>query len=133
MAFTYDTAAPGNRENLRLQIGDTTSGSGNYTFEDAELDMLLSRASNDINLASAMACRALASSHARRAIWYRVNGIQGFEMDRRDPAKRFLEMAKEFETAAKSVVFEYEGVVEDYVDSAGSDRSNYVDVESDGT
>ena len=133
MAFTYDTSAPGNLENLRLQIGDTTSGTGNYVFEDAELNMLLSRATNDINLASAMACRALATSYARRAIWYRVNGIQGFEMDRRDPAKRFLEMAKNFEETAKSVVYEYESVVEDYVDSAGEDRSNYVDIESDGT
>lgn len=133
MAFTYNLAAPGDLEDLRLQIGDTTSGTGNYVFEDAEINRFLSRASNDINLAAAMACRALASSHARRAIWYRVNGIQGFEMDRRDPAKRFLEMAKEFEIAAKSVVFEYESLVEDYVDSAGEDRSNYVDVESDGT
>ena len=133
MAFTYDLTAPGNREDLRLQIGDTTSGTGNYVFEDAELDRFLSRASNDINLASAMACRSLATSYARRAIWYRVNGIQGFEMDRRDPAKRFLEMAKNFEETAKSAVFEYESIIEDYVDSAGEDRSNYIDVESADT
>lgn len=133
MAFTYDLTAPGNLEDLRLQIGDTTSGSGNYVFEDAELNRFLSRASNDINLAAAMACRSLAASHARRAIWYRVNGIQGFEMDRRDPAKRFLEMAKEFEATSKAQPFEYESAVEDYVDSVGEDRSNYIDVASEDT
>jgi len=127
MGFTYNPDSPGDADRLRLQIGDTTSGSGNYAFEDSEILILLSRAGNDIDLAAAKACRSLAVSYARRAIWYRVNG---FEMDRRDPAKRLFDMAKAFEETAKSQPFEFESVTEDYVDSAGADRSNYIDVEN---
>ena len=128
MAFTYSSDATSSRDRLRLQLADTTSGSGNYVFEDGELDAFLSRADSDINLAAAMACRSLAVNHAKRAIWYRVNG---FELDRRNPAKLFMDMAAAFEKAAKAVPTEYESVVEEYVDSAGVDRGNYVDTTSE--
>lgn len=125
MAFTYDASSPGNRDKLRLQIGDTSSTS--YTFEDAELDIFLTLTSNDIYLAAARACRALAVNNAKKAIWYRT---QGFWMDRRDVAKVLLKMAQDFEAAAKATVFEYESTLEDFVDTAGKDLSSYVDTES---
>ena len=124
VSFSYNSDSPGDRDRLRLQIADTTSTG--YVFEDSELDIFLSRSGSDINYASAMACRALAVNHAKRAIWYKVNG---FMMERKDPAKRFLEMAQEFETAAKAAPFEFESITEDHVDSSGRDLGNYSDSE----
>lgn len=125
MSFTYNLTGRGTRDQLRLQISDTASASA--IFDDEELDDFLTRAGSDINLASAMACRSLCVNRAKLAIWYKVNG---FWMDRRDPAKILREMAKDFEAAAQAIPFEYESVTENLLDSSGTDLSNYSDTEN---
>ena len=124
MTATYNLTGRTTLDQLRLQVSDTTVTAGNYVFEDEELNDFLTRAGSDINMAAAMALRSLAISFAKRAIWYRVNG---FEMDRRDPAKHLREMAAALEASARSVPFEYESVPDHYIDNAGQDLSNYPD------
>lgn len=67
MAFTYDLTATGDDLNVakvRLEIGDTVSGTGvkpnGSNFTDAELLIFLARESNNVMRATASACEALA-------------------------------------------------------------------------
>lgn len=64
--FSYDLAT--NVGKLRLEIGDTTSGSGvkpdGSNFLDAELEYFLDAESGSVGRASARACEVLARSFA---------------------------------------------------------------------
>lgn len=126
MSFSYTTgSSAGTRDKLRLVIGDTTAAS--YVFEDEELDMFLGLENNDIYMTAAQAMRTIAVDAAKRAIFYRVTG---FELDRRDPAKRLLEMANAFEKKALTTPFEFESVLEHDISAQGIDRSIYSDTPS---
>ena len=110
-----------NEGKVRLIIADTQSP---FTFDDVEITAFLSLWSSDIQLAAAQALRTVATSKAKMAIYYSVNG---FSMDRRSVAKTLLDIADKLETRALSTPFEYESVLEDFIDSTGRDRGNYAD------
>ena len=119
MSFTYDVST--DRGKTRLLIADTASTS--YVFEDDEIDAFITLG-GEVLLAAAMALRSLAADKAKFAIYYVLNG---FTMDRREVTKRLLEIADKLESSAEGVPFEYESVLEGFIDSMGQDRSNYMD------
>lgn len=120
MSFSYDASTTAGR--VRLLIADTNAAS--YVFEDAEIAALLSIAGDEILLAAAQGLRSIAASKAKLSIYYSVNG---FSMDRRSVAKTLLDIADRLEESASSAPFEFESVLEAFVDSAGRDLSNYPD------
>lgn len=126
MGFSYTTSSPGARDKVRLLIGDTSSG--DYVFEDAELDMFLSLWDQDVQLSAAQALRSLAADKAKMAIYYSVNG---FSLNRTAVAEKLMALADVLEKRAVSTPFEYESLVEDLVDEYGRDRGNYPDTESE--
>lgn len=75
MTVTYDLASANSTvlliSRLRLEIGDTTLNQGvkpdETNFADAELQIFLTRAGNDIEHAAALACDVLANTWARLA------------------------------------------------------------------
>lgn len=122
MAFTYDTDT--NRGKVRLIIGDTSSGS--YVFEDAEIDAFLTLNGSEVKLAAVQALRTLAADRAKLAIRYRV---KNFDLDRSAVSKALLDAADRIEQQAMSEPFEYESYVDTLIDTAGRDRSAYLDTQ----
>lgn len=70
MAFTYDITT--DRGRVRLNLGDTDSTA--YTFEDAEIDQMLSD-EGDVGAATAALLRALLASRALRAKKFSMQGL----------------------------------------------------------
>lgn len=62
MTFSYDIATGGARDLVRLFISDTNTGE--YIFEDAELDALLSLQAGNVRYAAADALEIMARSEA---------------------------------------------------------------------
>lgn len=125
MSFSYDPSTGSARDKLRLMIADTNAS--DYIYEDAELDLYLSMESQDPQLAAAKAIRTIAVDKARMAIFYRINGFNGFELDRRQVAKDLLEAAKAIEESAKTTPFEFESIMQWWVGADGVDRTSYAD------
>ena len=124
MAFSYDEAAAGGRDELRAMVADTVSPG---VHSDAEIDRFLARWSNDLNLAAAAVLRSLAVNQAKLAIYYQINGLT---IDRRELSKLLLESAKQYAEAAKQAPYEYESALEYSTDAAGRDESNYMDTKA---
>jgi hypothetical protein len=73
MAATYTVGGTGNRDRLRLRIGDyplvggaTFAADENADFQDEELDDILTQEGDNINLAAAQCYEILAGQAARR-------------------------------------------------------------------
>lgn len=71
MNFTYDLSSTGDDllvSKVRLTIGDTTEGVGvkpdGNNFDDAEIQVALDDAGDDVNLAASFICQWLANSYA---------------------------------------------------------------------
>ena len=64
MAFTYTDGGTGNRNRVRLEIGDTDPATA--LFSDAEIDDLLSQEGDAVLKAAARCCEVLAVRYARR-------------------------------------------------------------------
>lgn len=124
MSFSYATPATSDVHRVRRLIGDTTSGAGNYVFEDAEVQDALDDEGGDRNLAAASLLRTLAVDAAKRAIDWRVNGVG---LSRGQRADQLLRMAETLEKKAVAVPYEYESVPDRSVTVFGEDRSNYMD------
>lgn len=93
MAFTLDVSTT--RGRVRLLIGDTdTVTAANQIFTDAEIDAFLALDA-EVYGAAALAMRAMAASAARCAVAYKLLG-NNIDIDRRDIAKRFMEIAKSY-------------------------------------
>lgn len=124
MSFTYSAASTSKstRDRARLLMGDTNSAS--YAFEDEEIDDLLALNDSDPQLAAAAGLRVIAADKAKMALRFSVTG---FSFDRTAASKQLLDTAKALEDSASSAPFEYESVVESYIDTAGRDRSSYFD------
>ncbi len=122
MSFSYNTTSPSSTDKMRLLVADTNATS--YVFEDEELSMFLLMFDSDVLLATAQALRTLAADKAKLSIYYSVNG---FTMDRRDVAKQLLTIADKLDAAGLRAPFEFESVMEEFTDSIGVDRSNYMD------
>lgn len=127
MSFTY--SAPWSvRDYVRFLVQDTNGASP--LFQDEELDSLLSQWGNDPRMAAAEAIESLAGLYARNAINYSVTG---FSMNRTQVYRALLERAKALREEALSVPFEFESVVDFFIDTAGVDRTNYENTQPDGT
>lgn len=120
MSFTYTQPWVTTRDYVRFLVGDTVAA--NAVFDDEELDSLLGQWAGDARMAAAEALDALAALYARGAIFYKVSG---FQMDRRDLAKAIREQAQQLRLQAQSQPFEFESILEDFIDTAGIDFSNY--------
>lgn len=70
MAFTYDITT--DRGRVRFNLADTDSSA--YTFEDAEIDQLLST-EGDVDGATAACLRALLTDAGRRAKHFSMQGL----------------------------------------------------------
>ena len=96
MTATYNTSSPTSRDKLRLKIGDTNTS--HPIFEDEELDMFLDE-DGEVLLAAASACRAIAASSAKQAVFLSMPGISISKISVPD---KFLELARVFETQAET-------------------------------
>lgn len=120
MTWTYVTPFATTRDYVRYLIQDTDST--NQIFQDEELDGLLLNNGSDGRLAAAEALEALASKYARGAISYSVTG---FSMNRTKIVDALLARAQRLRDDAAQVPFEFDSVLDAYVDEQGIDRSNY--------
>jgi len=120
MTWTYVQPWATGCDYVRYLIQDTDTA--NQIFQDEELDSLLTNNSSDPRLAAAEALEALASKYARGAIVYSVTG---FSMNRTHVVDALLTRAGRLRDAAAQVPFEFESVLDYYVDEQGIDRSNY--------
>jgi hypothetical protein len=73
-------------------------------------------------MAAAEALDALAALYARGAIRYKVTG---FQMDRTKLVDALQAQAKQLRAQAQSQPFEFESILDDFIDTAGIDFSNY--------
>ncbi len=117
MSFTYEPGTT--RGKVRLLIGDTDGES--YLFEDAEVDALLALNPN-VYAAAALGCRAVAGDKAKQAV---VVGLAGVDVDRREIAAHYMELARGYEERARTVPVERVDAFDYEVDAAGVDRSRY--------
>lgn len=122
MSFTYDVAT--DRGKVRLSIADTNAAA--YTFEDEEIDAVLSIYPGQPLMAGAILLRSLAANRARMEMYYRIHN---FEMDRKGSARVLMDLADGMEKRAQSQPFEIESVLDEFLDQAGQDHGNYVDTE----
>ena len=121
---TFDPAT--DRGQVRLLLGDWQDITS-LTFADASIDAFLTMNGDDIWMAGADGCRALASLNIPNAF---VLGIAGaINIDQRDISKVWLALASKYESRAMGGT---QGVVE-YIDSVASeinqfgiDQSEYV-------
>ena len=89
---------------LALMLGDTKTTAGQYLFEDEELDWFLTQEGSDVYMAAAVACRAIATSQAKLAVAINVLG-GAYQIDRKQVADRYLRLAQDYESKARSVPF----------------------------
>lgn len=120
MTATYTTPWATYVDAVRFYVSDTDLSAP--IWQDEELASLLANNSNDPRLAAAEALDALAAKYARNAIAYAVTG---FSLDRRQVADTLRRQASQLRTQAAAIPFEYESVLDHYVDEQGYDRSNY--------
>ena len=127
MSFSYNLPHQTARDLVRFFVQDTSASAP--LFQDEELDALLADNANDPRYAAADALEAYAGLLARNAIRYSVTG---FSLDRTALVNQLLASAKALRTAAE-IPFEFESVADHFVDSAGVDRSNYMNSPPDST
>lgn len=126
MTWTYTTPYTSTRDYVRFLIQDTDST--NQIFQDEELDNLLTQNSSDPRLAAAEALEALAGKYARNAVNWSVTG---FSLNRTQVYRALLDRAKTLREEAAQIPFEFESVVDEYIDAYGVDRSNYMNTPED--
>lgn len=126
MSFTYNLPHSTLTDKVRFFAQDTVAASA--IFQDEEIATLLTENSNDPRLAAADGLEAYATLLARNAIRYTVTG---FSMDRTATVNQLLQTAQRLRESAE-IPFEFESVADHYVDSAGIDRSNYMNTPEDG-
>lgn len=104
MSKTYDLAqlSTSTTYQLALMLGDTSTVSGKYLFEDEELALFIAEAGGDIKLAAARACRSVAMRAAKGALSVTVFGAS---WDKKSISDRYLRMAQEFERSAADETF----------------------------
>ena len=123
MAFTYSTTLAADRDRLRFLIADIDSS--NITYQDAELDGVLSMDSN-VFRAAAIALRARASSFIEKAIQYSIGAdVRGaLSVDRREIIKNFNLLIASYEARAETPDEAFDRF--DFnIDVFGRDRSHY--------
>lgn len=127
MSFSYATPATSDVHRVRRLIGDTTSGAGNFVFEDAEIQDALDEHGGDRHLAAASLLRTIAIDQAKRAIDYRLNGVG---INRQQRAALLLDLAKALEDKAAGVPYEFASTLDAVVSAQGVDESVYPHTEA---
>ena len=127
MSFTYNQPWTTTRDYVRFLVQDTVAASP--LFQDEELDSLLLKWSDDARMAAAEALESLAGLYARHAISYSVTR---FTLSRTQIHRALLDRAKALREEALAVPFEFETVADHFIDTAGVDRSNYLNSRDDG-
>ncbi|TAL42120.1 MAG: hypothetical protein EPN91_09185 [Salinibacterium sp.] len=89
---------------LALALGDTSTVSGSYMWEDEELAWFVTSNNGDINHAAAAACRSAAASQAKLAIAYSLLRTD-IQIDRKSISSRFIELAQYFDKRAEAEPF----------------------------
>lgn len=120
MSFTYTMPWATTRDYVRFLVADTDAASP--IRQDEELDGALAQWDGDARLAAADVLEAMAGEAARQAISWSVAGVS---VNRTQIADILLRRAEALRDAAMKVPFELESVVDQSVDSAGIDWSNY--------
>lgn len=120
MSFTYTQPWAATLDYVRFLVGDTQSATA--VFDDEELTSLLAEWGGDARMAAAEALDALAAKYARGAIKYAVTG---FSMDRTKLVDALRMQATALREQAQAQPFEFESILEHFVDSSGLDWSNY--------
>lgn len=123
MTFSYDASMAAAKDQVRLLITDTNSS--DPIFSDEEISMLLMMNAQDPQMTAAQAIRTIAVNKAKIAIFYRINGFNGFELDRRDAPKLLLSAADAIEKSAMQTPWEIISVLDYAVGHDGIDRSQY--------
>ena len=127
MSFTYSPTT--DRGKCRLLVHDTTDGTygTDYEFSDADIDAMLEQNGDSVWLASADLCRVLAVKATSGAFVLKLPGA--LELDRREVAKRYMEMSITYTQRAS----EGPDVIVEHVDSfafgtsvIGEDISEYI-------
>jgi len=126
MSATYVTPWVTTRDYMRFQVGDTVVGSA--IFSDEEYDGVLAQWGGDGRVAAASMLETLAGLYARNAVSWSVPGLS---VNRAQTYRALLDAAAALRKAAVSVPFEFESVVDHFIDSAGVDRSNYMNSSPD--
>lgn len=120
MTFTYNPAAPGAIDYVRLYIQDTVAAQAQ--FSDEELQIFLAGQGGDTRMAAADALDAWANLLTRSAIRWNVNGMG---VDRTMIPDQLRALAKQLRDAAIAIPYEFESVVDHDTSPYGEDRSNY--------
>ena len=123
MAFTYDVDT--DRGKVRLFIYDIDETE--YVFEDNEVDVFLEMNNQSIWLASANACRVLAVKASDQAFAVKVS--TALEIDKKQVSRRFMEMAKEYDSKAatsEEMIWEFVDSFSIRTSATGKDTSEYV-------
>jgi len=123
MAFTYDSTT--DRGKVRDLLWDTDSS--DYDFTDAAIDGLLEQNSDDVWLAAADGCRALAAKFAKTGFNLKIPGA--IELDKREQAKLLYNLASTYEKRATSSGANIKEFIDSYdisVSLTGVDEGEYV-------
>jgi hypothetical protein len=122
MSFTYTPGNAGNRDKLRLIIGDT--GADDYIFENEELDLFLSMEESDLYRSAAMACRSIATNRAKQAIAVRIMG--DVSIDKTKIPRFYFDLADKYEKKELLEPIVYTDSFMYEVDQHGVDKSERV-------
>jgi hypothetical protein len=123
MAFTYDPTTE--RGKVRDLLWDIDEDSSDFT--DAAIDGLLEQNSDDVWLAAADGCRALAAKFAKTGFSLKIPGA--IELDKREQAKLLYNLASTYEKRATSSGTNIREFIDSYdinVGITGIDNSEYV-------
>ena len=122
MAFTYDPTTA--RGRVRLLVSDTNdTDSTKQVFTDAEVDAFLALEGQEVYMAAAAACRALAASTAKSALAYKALDLS---IDKKDIPGHFRGLADDYANRARSEPTEYVDSADFEIDGFGRDTSEYV-------
>ena len=123
MAFTADATT--DRGKCRILVGDTNSG--DYTFEDADVDAMLELNSDSVWLASADLCRSQSARNASNAFILDIAG--SIMIDKKQVAKVWLTLAHRYEARAVTgpdSIIEYVDSYDTMINELGQDVGEYV-------
>ena len=98
MATTYNTPATGDKDKIRLLIGDT-GPSGKFIFQDSEIEDLLLVETASLYATAALACRVLATSAAKQAV---AMSMPGVDLTATEISDKYLAMAQEYDAKAEA-------------------------------
>lgn len=98
MTWTYDTGLALAKDKVRALIGDTDTNDQQLT--DEQINLCLSQRAQNLTLASALACRMVASKYAREV----STSADGFSAQDNQKSEAYIKMAEQFEMEAEGSI-----------------------------